>query len=362
MLGQLKKMSNVLMKKIDKIEVEPNKCMKVRAANSSCSACSDVCPVNGIDISQDSVEINDSCIDCGLCTAVCPTNALKWNHPPLMQILEQLKRLSNSETEVYITCTSSMQGTARANVVEVPCLGMLPTEFWMCAGLYVPRLQIIYQPLNCRSCQTSDGERLFLEQKKAAEAVIDHTFPICDSVRQVRDDGQVDHGRRRFLTSLLEEVKETNTITVKEVLEVDKTLSPFEKFDRYHQQQQEKEIEALVEAADEIKNNVIDKLLNGNIQHTDKRALLLHAFEKKQELQERMTLSIPEIQESCTRCGACAFLCPTDAIIMDNESLILSTNKCISCGLCEEICYEKHIHLTPTKATILQDKFLYLLQ
>jgi ferredoxin len=41
--------------------------------------------------------------------------------------------------------------------------------------------------------------------------------------------------------------------------------------------------------------------------------------------------------------------------------MILSTNKCVSCGLCVEICYEKHIQLTPKKGTVFQDKFIYLL-
>lgn len=359
MFGQMKMLSNILLKKIDKIEVESNKCLKVRAVTSSCSACMDVCPANSIEISQDSIEINESCIDCGLCTVVCQTNALKWNHPPLMQILDQLKRLSKSEAKVYIACAASMKGTARANVVEVPCLGMLPTEFWMSAGLHVPGLQIFHQPQSCHTCQTADGERLFLEQKNEAENIINHTFPICDSIKIVKDD-RVDHQRRKLLTSLFEEVKETNTITVKEVLEVDKTLSPFEKFNRYHKQQYE--MEELVETAEEMKNNVIDRLMDGNVIHTDKRALLLKTFEKEPELKEKVTFSIPEIKESCTRCGACAFLCPTDAIIMDDNSLVLSPNKCISCGLCEEICYEKHIGLKPTKATILNENFMYLLR
>ncbi len=359
--GQLKKWSNVLVKKIEKIEVEANKCLKVRAVNSSCTSCLDICPVSGIDIIQNSLEINESCLDCGLCTAVCPTNALKWNHPPHIQLLNQLKRLSNSESEVYITCASMLKGTVKTNVVEVPCLGMLPGEFWINASLDVPNLNILYQASTCHFCQFSEGEKMFLDQKSEAEKLANSTFPICNSIKKSSDDGEIDHHRRKLLTSLLEEVKETNTITVKEVLEVDKTLSPFEKFDRYYQQQDE--INKMVEAAEEIKNNVVDQFVNDNVIHTDKRALLYKAFEKEPELQNKMTIPLPEIKESCTRCGACAFLCPTDAIIMDNDnSMILVTNKCVSCGLCEEICYEKHVKLTPKKATVLKDKYLDLVQ
>ena len=38
------------MKKLDKIEVDANKCQKVRAVVSSCSACMDVCPADAITI------------------------------------------------------------------------------------------------------------------------------------------------------------------------------------------------------------------------------------------------------------------------------------------------------------------------
>ncbi|NHC42209.1 4Fe-4S binding protein [Bacillus sp. MM2020_1] len=355
---QIKKLSNVLMKKVDKMEVQANKCLKVRAVTSNCSACIDVCPINSIDITLDSIEVKESCIACGLCTSVCQTNALKWNHPPLIQLLNQLRQLSNRETEVYLACARTMKGTAKSNVVEVPCLGLLPAELWVSAGLYVPNLNIIYQSTCCDTCMIGEGERLFLDQKKEAEDILGQKFPV-GLPNKVKEDRLIDHQRRRFLLSMLEEAKETNTITVKEVMDVDKTLSPFEKFDRYCQQQNE--FEELAATAEEIKNNVIDKLLNDTVIHTDKRALLFLAFKKRSDLPENMTFFTPDIQESCSRCGACAFLCPTDAMIMDNQSIILSTNKCVSCGLCEEICYEKHIHMTEKKGTVFQDKFMYLL-
>jgi Fe-S-cluster-containing hydrogenase component 2 len=358
--GRIKKLSNVLMKKINKIEVEANKCLKIRAVTSSCTACMDICPANSIEMSQDFIELNGSCLDCGLCTAVCPTNALKWNHPPHIQFLNQIKRLAKNEAEVYIACTSTMNGTVRSNVVEVPCLGMLPMEFWMNVGLYVSNLTIIHHSEGCSSCLVSEGERLFLEQIGEAENVIKHTFPVYNSINQVENDGLVNHNRRRFLTSLLEDVKETNTITVKEVLEVEKTLSPFEKFEQYYQQHDD--MEELVGTVEEIKNNVMDKFLNDTVIHTDKRAMLFRGFEKNPELMEQMTFSIPEMKKSCTRCGACALLCPTDSMVIDNETMILSTHKCISCGLCEEICYEKHIYLTKKRGIVFKEKYTVLLK
>lgn len=357
---RIKKMSNVLMKKIDKIEVEPNKCLKVRAVTSNCSACMDACPKNSIKIKLDSIELDETCLDCGLCTAVCPTNALKWNHPPLMQLLNQIFRLSEKENDVYIACSSSFKKNQKSNVVEVPCLGMIPEEFWISIGMNASNLGIIHDPKQCSGCTVSKGEEMFLEQIKKAETLLNKPFTVCPSIKKTHDAASLDHNRRIFLTSLLEEVKETNTIAVKEALEMEKTLSPFEKFDRYFQQLNE--IDEVVEEMKEVKQAVIDRLLNDTVIHTDKRTIIFNEFKKFPELQEQMAFSIPEIEESCTRCGACSFLCPTDALHMDGESMILSTNKCVSCHLCAEICFEKHIKMVLKKGTIFNDKYIYLLK
>lgn len=357
MLGQMKKWSNILMKKLDKIEVDANKCQKVRAVVSSCSACMDVCPAGAITIGQDSLAINDGCMECGLCTNVCPTNALKWNDPPLMQIFQRIRRLAEKEADIYIACASSVKGKAMANVAEVPCLGMLPWEFWLAAGVYAPNLQIVFQPSTCRNCSFHGGEGLFLKEKQQAEEILGSRFSLRKAVSEAKADSQVDYSRRKLFITFWEEVKETNTITVKETLSAGKTLSPFEKYARHHEK--EAGLKEMEETAEEIKNRMADKWLGGQVIHTDKRALLLRALEKKPELQERITLSVPEMKESCTRCDACAFLCPTDAIVIDGNSYILSTEKCVSSGLCGEICYEKHIHMKPASAAILRENYVF---
>lgn len=359
---RIKKMSNVLMKKIDKMEIEPNKCLKVRAVTSNCSACMDVCPKNSINITLDSIELDETCLACGLCTAVCPTNAIKWNHPPLMQLLNQIFRISEKENDVYIACSSSFKKNQKSNVVEVPCLGIIPEEFWISIGLNAPTLRIIHETNFCSGCRLSKGEEMFLEQLKKAENLLNKTIPVCSSIKEEdsHDTALIDHNRRIFITAFLEEVKETNTIAVKEALEMEKTLSPFEKFDRYYQQHNE--IDEVVEEMIEVKQAVIDRLVNDTVIYTDKRTILFEEFKKYPELQEEMFFSIPEIEESCTRCGACSFLCPTDALHMDEDRMILSTNKCVSCHLCEEICFEKHIKMVSKKGTIFNEKYIYLLK
>ncbi|MFN7253233.1 MAG: DUF362 domain-containing protein [Anaerobacillus sp.] len=358
---QINKLSNVFLKKIDKIEVVPNKCLKVRAVTSSCSGCVDVCPVSSIQIEVDSIEISSNCINCGICTSVCPTNALKWNHPPLIQLFNKIVRLSEEGQAVYIACSSSINSDCKANVVEVPCLGMLPQELWMSIGMNTSQLRIIYDSKHCRGCINSTGEEVFLKQLKSAESNINKVFHMTSSFDYLNSKNEEieNHNRRRFLSFLLEEVKETNTITVKEVLEVSTPLSPFDKFNRYHTVLSD--LEEVAEEVSEMKNTLVDRFLDDTVIHTDKRAFLFAEFKRYPELQEKLAFLIPNIDNSCTRCGACAFLCPTDALVMDGENIILATNKCVSCGLCEEICYEKHIHMNLKKGLFFKEKFVYLL-
>ena len=273
-----------------------------------------------------------------------------------------MNRLAESDDPVYIACSVVAKENLHANVIEVPCLGMLPSAFWLSVGLNASNVQILHQSDSCQACTISSGEALFLKQLEEAEQYVNRKITICSTIDDESAGTKeiVDHSRRRLFTSLFEDVNELNTITAKEVLEVEKTLTPFERFDHFYKQQSE--VEELVEEVNEIKDHAVDKVLNDTVIHSDKNALLFKAFNKHPELQQQMTFLMPEMKDSCTRCGACVFLCPTNAISMDHGGMILSTNKCVSCGLCEEICYEKHIQLKPKNGTIFNEKFMYLLK
>ena len=42
-------------------------------------------------------------------------------------------------------------------------------------------------------------------------------------------------------------------------------------------------------------------------------------------------------EEKCTGCGACAEVCPVDAITVDNVATV-DEDECIDCGTCVEEC------------------------
>ncbi|MDF1526541.1 MAG: DUF362 domain-containing protein [bacterium] len=54
--------------------------------------------------------------------------------------------------------------------------------------------------------------------------------------------------------------------------------------------------------------------------------------------------------ELCTSCGACAAICPADAITLNNKPRtggLVDKDKCISCFCCQEVCPERAIEIVP---------------
>ncbi len=54
-------------------------------------------------------------------------------------------------------------------------------------------------------------------------------------------------------------------------------------------------------------------------------------------------------RSACTSCGACAEICPVDAITLDAEGIAGAGDLCIGCGLCAHACLASAITLAQNK-------------
>jgi ferredoxin len=45
-----------------------------------------------------------------------------------------------------------------------------------------------------------------------------------------------------------------------------------------------------------------------------------------------------EISDACTKCGACADACPSEAISEGADQYVIDADACVDCGLCEGEC------------------------
>lgn len=52
-------------------------------------------------------------------------------------------------------------------------------------------------------------------------------------------------------------------------------------------------------------------------------------------------------EDKCTHCGACVVMCPTDALMIDNQTrkVIFDLDKCIACELCIDPCPTRAMEL-----------------
>lgn len=53
-------------------------------------------------------------------------------------------------------------------------------------------------------------------------------------------------------------------------------------------------------------------------------------------------------QTECFLCGACARVCPEDAIQLAGESMTLNHSRCTGCGSCEDVCFPHAIKVKPS--------------
>ena len=354
-LNQIKKLSEVFIKKIDKIEIDANKCVRVRSVLSQCQACQTVCPIDSIEISNERLMLPSTCLECGLCTAVCPTNALRWNNPPLLQLY--YRWMNQSGQKFVITCDPMLKSYRDTSVETVPCLGLVPAELWLALGQRFSEIQLVCTPESCASCEVTTG---FAQLKKAlTEAHLPEGLVYFSQSVQ-NQEREIDYDRRRLLSGWFEEMKETHTIAVKEMLEVQPAMTPFEKFERYVRERDQ--LEEMAEEVNAIKLSVIDRLLQDTLIYTDKRQILLDVLKQHEKHNTTVEVQLPKVTKDCTLCKACAFLCPTEALYIDEDSFILAPSKCVACHLCEEICWDKHITLQTYPAKILQKKYIFLHQ
>ena len=44
------------------------------------------------------------------------------------------------------------------------------------------------------------------------------------------------------------------------------------------------------------------------------------------------------INDECMECGACASMCPNEAIAQGESKYVIDAEKCIDCGICGDTC------------------------
>ncbi|MDR0500453.1 MAG: 4Fe-4S binding protein [Coriobacteriales bacterium] len=330
------------------IDVEPDRCVKVRNINAKCSRCAKSCTSEAIKVSDNKLYVEKSlCIGCGTCATNCPTSALSAKNPTNAEILELSIAIANThDSSLVFTCSKFIQDNAHSfdtnRVVKVACLGRL-NEAVLITLLASGINSIAIVHANCDSCQNTNGKTTML-------AVLDNTEKLLCAWNQNLSIS--------LLTEMPENLRLSKQIAKKNI--DSSGLSRREFFAQF--KTGAKTIASELTASIMTTANTTDAqqppqkvMKDGTLPHfmPQEREVLLNSLSllgnpTAEQITTRLWGQIEIDIETCTTCQMCATFCPTGAITKFKETDDVTKNEiigiehypahCLQCRVCEDIC------------------------
>lgn len=326
LVPDLERLANTVSTHLGNLTVDSSRCTRVRSPLSKCRACLEVCPTGGISWNKNELQVG-KCIECGLCATACPSGALEWKYPSPEQLINKLKELVSLYQEAYIYCS---QHTPKRNVpwgTEVSCFGSIPWECWLAILQLDDKFKLAHPENSCHTCRVTNGEKLWQQQLQKAENLAGKKINVIEEIKpkRLKKKPQKINRERRQLFALF------------------------------------------VSSLGKIPENMVNSIAGGKKETerivpvsgtaAPRRKVLLHVLQNKPHLAERITISLPVINEKCQFCKACSILCPRGALQQTESGgmfeLRLDKTLCSGCGLCTEVCYHNAVELTKYPAATL---------
>ncbi|GAB6879775.1 4Fe-4S binding protein [Halorubrum gandharaense] len=332
----------------DHLELDMSVCAAGDGGAQGCNECVEACPHDAVErASIDEVEFHlDSCQDCGACTSACPTGATQLHEPSNEMLAREVEALVDpvlddpglvegllggskpelGETVVAFVCSERAQRTL--------------TEYGRMAAAgddsieYPPIL-----PLNV-NCTDTVGEAHVMHALAAG----------ADGVAIVGCGGSCLHSGPDPKAELVDRL---NTATTD--LGLGERVAFFAP--------EPEAPGAFVEEVSQFVDHTLDETpipagaheATGGIDDPDRpnppfdshgwtlesvRAILEHVEPERDEVRGLKDFGIVEVAEGCTLTPTCANYCPTDALRRTDTGLDFNHERCVNCGLCEDVCVE----------------------
>jgi ferredoxin len=129
---------------IDKLGVDPGKCLPGRYMDYSEHPCQDLCPNKAITLKPLEIDYG-LCDDCGICGGACPSGALSVKESFLKELFRQTT--SEEDLELKIRCTR-----AAGSCAAVVCLAALDYAFFVDLCISGAKNLTLLSG-NCESCR-----------------------------------------------------------------------------------------------------------------------------------------------------------------------------------------------------------------
>jgi ferredoxin len=228
-----------------------SQCLRCAKRPTPCEICLEFCPAAALNAGNNArPHASTDCLRCGACVGVCPTNALAGASRTIQQANNAMLKASLRTDRLAITCERSLallrlqaltdqpeaaqaalklaeQSSADDRLLKVPCLGMLPREFWFSAlnEVGVSKLEEVavwLPPGQCASCPVNakdNVEELFSAAISTAELWAARSVALIASAEELplkhkpnvraylASETEVD--RRGMFTGFLGELRES---------------------------------------------------------------------------------------------------------------------------------------------------------
>lgn len=296
-------------------------CVRATSKLSECTKCVDICPVNTIEIIENTPAFTASaCVDCGGCVGICPTEAFSLKEFSTVELFFALL----DDEEKLLSCKKNL-----------PCLSLLSVEHLISLALASEepmRLDLTH----CQSCEIKDP--LYAQILNNIEEANFILSSFCDKRLLIDESGfvaiepeaqQEVTSRRSFLSN----------ISLKGAI---KQKVAFD--------------EALIE--DEQKKFAIDDQVISKIREKripNKRKILFTTLKRVEKPKQYEILPEEEISfvsqkfvdKSCTNCQICYRICPSGALSSDSKFSLINFDAmlCLKCRLCHDVCESDSIQL-----------------
>jgi len=311
------------------ITVRPQSCVRMYYKNASCNECVDLCPENAVKVGRPGTRVlidASLCSSCEICIGACPYGVFTVSgmndYARCMSIFDK-----EYKGEVSITCNKDK----KENSANIECLGALNSVillFLITSGVK----KIILNLRPCAECNYNEPMRKVLNRelditKRALKYVsagyADYAtgdgiiLEVTKSFFSAAKPATPALSRRGFFKHIKKNIIR-NLGVLTEILESE----PVERV--------EIENKCTINNRKHLANNIYDVILS----HA-KRAVNIPGFPVGK---------ISVNKTDCTLCRLCEKLCPTGAIVIDDQNNFKhNIYQCIGCRVCIDVCDRKCI-------------------